>query len=144
MPTISELKPAQVTDAAARDVSQLMTQLADANRFISESELRGVAEANHLLVANDQNRIVGLVCLVPMHLPQGVRLWIESVIVEPPYRGAGLGRALMEAALVVAGSYGEVPVSLTSNPTRAVAHGLFESLGFFRADTSVFRRASVR
>jgi len=83
-----------------------------------------------------------VVCLVPMRLPQGVRLWIESVILDPDHRGGGYGRALMEAALVKARSYGDVPVSLTSNPTRSVAHRLFERLGFVRAETSVFRRSA--
>lgn len=46
----------------------------------------------------------------------------------------------MSAALVKARTYGDVPVSLTSNPTRPDAHRLFARLGFERADTSVFRR----
>lgn len=142
MTTISELKPHDVTVEVASQIARLMTELAGAARSISEEELRAVVASNHLFVAIDRGEVVGLVCLVPMRLPQGVRLWIESVIVDPSCRGAGLGRALMEAALAKASSYGEVPVSLTSNPTRAVAHRLFEQLGFSRAETSVFRRSA--
>lgn len=142
MPMISELTPAAVTDAFAADVSRLMTELAGAERVIIRAELQTVAEQNHTMVAIVDGAIVGLVCLVPMRLPQGVRLWIESVIVDPAHRTQGLGRRLMEAALERARSYGDVPVSLTSNPTREVAHGLFERVGFSRADTSVFRRAA--
>jgi GNAT superfamily N-acetyltransferase len=137
---ISELTPADVTAEIASDISRLMTALASADRTLTEDELHAVVATNHLFVGLDRGRVVGLVCLVPMRLPQGVRLWIESVIVDPAYRNAGLGRALMEAALAKAASYGDVPVSLTSNPSRGVAHRLFERLGFARAETSVFRR----
>lgn len=140
MPTISELKPHDVTVDVASQVARLMTELAGAARTMTEEDLRAVVAGNHLFAATDSGEVVGLVCLVPMRLPQGVRLWIESVIVDPRRRGAGLGRALMEAALAKARSYGDVPVSLTSNPTRDVAHRLFEQLGFSRAETSVFRR----
>lgn len=140
MPQISELTSDDVTVEAARDVSRLMTLLAGAGRAISQAELRRVVEMNHVFAALEGGAIVGLVCLVPMRLPQGVRLWIESVIVDPDHRGGGHGRALMEAALSKARSYGDVPISLTSNPTRNIAHRLFEGLGFERAETSVFRR----
>ncbi|MCX7587281.1 GNAT family N-acetyltransferase [Phenylobacterium sp. 58.2.17] len=139
---ISELSPVEVTVEVASHVSELMTVLASAPRTISEDDLRLVAETNHLFVGTDNGRVVGLVCLVVMRLPQGVRLWIESVIVSPSHRRTGLGRRLMEAALAKAALYGDVPISLTSNPTRGVAHHLFERLGFSRAETSVFRRSA--
>lgn len=139
MPTVAELTLEEATATAAGEVSRLMTLLAGASRTIDVADLRRVIDANHLFAAKADGAIVGLVCLVPMHLPQGVRLWIESVILDPQYRGAGLGRLLLEAALARAKLYGDVPVSLTSNPTRAIAHRLFERLGFRRAETSVFR-----
>lgn len=140
MLTVSELATEDVTSEVARSVSRLMTVLADAPRQVTDAELRNVAQANHLFLAAVGAEIVGLICLVPMHLPQGVRLWLESVIVDPAHRGVGLGRALMAAAMAKAATYGDVPISLTSNPTRTVAHQLFEQFGFSRADTSVFRR----
>lgn len=140
MHTVVELTLADVTPQAAADVSRLMTELAGAPRAITQAELRVVVETNHLFAVFSDATIVGVVCLVPMRLPQGVRLWIESVIVDPAHRSAGHGRALLEAALARAATYGDVPVSLTSNPTRETAHQLFERLGFVRAETSVFRR----
>ncbi|MCX7587801.1 GNAT family N-acetyltransferase [Phenylobacterium sp. 58.2.17] len=139
MLVVCELTSADATPEAAKQVSDLMTLLAGACRSIAPADLRTVIETNHLFAAQDEGAIVGLVCLVPMHLPQGTRLWIESVILDPAYRGAGAGRTLMEAALSKAKEYGDAPVSLTSNPTRVIAHQLFEQLGFRRADTSVFR-----
>jgi len=139
MPTIAELTSEDATANAAGEVSRLMTLLAGATRTITVADLRSVIETNHLFAAKEDGVVVGLVCLVPMRLPQGVRLWIESVILDPRYRGAGIGRLLLEAALARAKLYGDVPVSLTSNPTRTIAHNLFERLGFRRAETSVFR-----
>lgn len=140
MPVVSELAIDDASPAAALAVSRLMTILADAPRHISDEELQASASANHLFVATEASLIVGLVCLVPMRLPQGMRLWIESVIVDPAYRQVGVGSALLAAAMAKAATYGEVPVSLTSNPTRTSAHRLFEQFGFARVETSVFRR----
>jgi len=139
---ICELSPSEAGEEAAQQVSQLMTELAGADRSITSAALSAVAVANHLFVARQHDVIVGLICLVPMHLPQGVRLWVESVIVAPTHRQAGVGKALMESVMRKAASYGHVTVSLTSNPTRPAAHRLFESFGFSRADTSVFRRSA--
>jgi GNAT superfamily N-acetyltransferase len=136
---VSELGPSDATAEAATEVSRLMTLLAGEPRAITSADLRAVVETNHLFAAKDEGVIVGLVCLVPMRLPQGVRLWLESVILAPKYRGEGNGRKLLEAALARAKAYGDVPISLTSNPSRAIAHQLFERLGFRRAKTSVFR-----
>lgn len=138
--TIKELAADEIMAQHAIDVSRLMTELAAAPRAISTDELQVVARENHLFVAIGERGVIGLVCLVPMRLPQGVRLWIESVIVAKAERRRGLGRRLLEAALARAADYGDAPVSLTSNPTRQEAHRLFRTLGFTIADTSVFRR----
>lgn len=140
---VCELGEDRVTACHAEAISALMSELAGQRRDLSETDLRAVVRANHLFIALVEGRIVGAVCLVPMRLPQGVRLWIESVIVAPKHRRGGLGRRLMEAALSKARDYGDVPISLTSNPTRGAAHQLFEQLGFGRADTSVFRRTAT-
>ena len=95
MPTVAELTPEEATATAAGEVSRLMTLLAGASRTIDVADLRRVIDANHLFAAKADGEIVGLVCLVPMHLPQGVRLWVESVILDPKYRGTGLGRLLL-------------------------------------------------
>lgn len=139
---VRELQEADVRPAYATHVSDLMTELAREKRVLAEDDLRAVTRLNHLFVALDGDRIVGLVCLVPMRLPQGVRLWIESVIVDPRRRRHRVGRRLMEAAMAKAETYGDVPVSLTSNPTRSEAHRLFDQMGFQRAQTAVFRRSA--
>lgn len=88
---VQELTPDEITSETAAGVSRLMTLLARATRTITAVDLRVVVSTNHLFAARSDGVIVGLVCLVPMRLPQGVRLWIESVIVDPAFRGAGLG-----------------------------------------------------
>ena len=140
---VRELRASEVTASHASAIAALMTELAGEPRLLSERDLREVARSNHVFVAIAGDHVLGVVCLVPMRLPQGVRLWIESVIVAPDHRGAGLGQRLMEAALLKARDYGDLPISLTSNPARGAAHQLFQKLGFTRADTSVFRRRSA-
>lgn len=54
-------------------------------------------------------------------------------------RGAGVGAALVRAALAEAEALGARTVDLTSGPSRQAAIRLYERLGFRRRDTSVFR-----
>lgn len=59
--------------------------------------------------------------------------WIEDVFVEEAARGWGLGRAVVEAAIVGARKRGCVRVQLDANERNAAALALYESLGFEHA-----------
>ena len=69
------------------------------------------------------------ICLDPMYgfLPYGV---VENVIVEPTMRGAGGGRALMEAIEKTARAKRCTKIMLLSSTTRTDAHAFFVRLGF--------------
>ncbi|MBI3633633.1 MAG: GNAT family N-acetyltransferase [Candidatus Vogelbacteria bacterium] len=55
---------------------------------------------------------------------------IESIVVDPEYRGLGIGRAIMHTLLEIAKQKGAKTVTLTSNPTRQRARKLYRDLGF--------------
>lgn len=139
---VVRLTEADVDEAVTADVAALMTQLARSPRSLTAVQLRRVVSANELFVARSGpeagGRIVGTACLVPMFLPQGVNLLVESVIVDEAHRGQGLGLRLMSAVLQAAERYGARQVRLTSNPSRVEAHRLYEKLGFTVAQTAVF------
>jgi ribosomal protein S18 acetylase RimI-like enzyme len=64
---------------------------------------------------------------------------ISNVAVHPDWQGRGIGRALMEASLDFAESYGSSWVVLQVREENTVARRLYESLGFKAVDEVVRR-----
>jgi GNAT superfamily N-acetyltransferase len=86
-----------------------------------------------VLVAERAGAVVGVCQLIVFrHLQAhgGLCGEIESVHVHPDHRGAGIGAALMEAAIARARRLGCYRVQLTSNLARSDAHRFYERLGF--------------
>lgn len=83
--------------------------------------------------------LVGGLTLVFNHLTTGLSVRIEDVIVDQRMRGQGLGRKLMEAALIKAQEEGAKAISLSSNPKRVAANQLYQKLGFQAITTNVYR-----
>ncbi|HTW97513.1 MAG TPA: GNAT family N-acetyltransferase [Acidimicrobiales bacterium] len=92
-----------------------------------------------LLVARLDGEVVGSLTLVLFEILTGVRAWIEDVVVDDSRRRAGIGAALVEAALARAGEAGARSVDLTSRPSREAANRLYERCGFERRETNVWR-----
>lgn len=60
----------------------------------------------------------------------GLMCQVESVRVRSDLRGRGLGRALMEHVVGLAGARGAARVELTTNAQRARAQEFYKELGF--------------
>jgi len=84
-------------------------------------------------------RIVGSLTLAVFRIPTGFRAWIEDVVVDDSARGAGVGEALVAAALDRAQSLGAKTVDLTSRPSREAANRLYVRVGFESRTTNVYR-----
>lgn len=88
-----------------------------------------------LYVAEEHGRVVGTFALLVMdnlgHLgtPSAI---VEDVVVAPEHHGAGIGQAMMRAALDIARAKGCYKLMLSSNMKRARAHAFYERLGFER------------
>ena len=65
---------------------------------------------------------------------EGFDCYVEELYVEPPHRGKGLGRALMEAAIDVARREGADEMHLGTSESDVAARRLYESLGFSNQD----------
>jgi GNAT superfamily N-acetyltransferase len=88
---------------------------------------------NRLLVAEQDGEIVGTLQLTFLHglSRQGAtRALIEAVRVNAPWRGKGVGRRMIEAAIDMARAQGCAMVQLTTDKSRKDAHRFYESLGF--------------
>lgn len=56
----------------------------------------------------------------------------EAVVIRPAYRGRGLGRAMLRAAMKMAADKGAYKLALSSNLRRLDAHRFYDGMGFTR------------
>jgi GNAT superfamily N-acetyltransferase len=107
------------------------------NRLLNEDRLT-------LFAAEDDNgRFTGMLTLTFCPTLTGDKYWIEDVIVHDEFRGQGIGKALVKAAVSHVKQSGHpYRIYLTSNPSRTAARNLYRSEGFEEYDTGVFRLLS--
>jgi ribosomal protein S18 acetylase RimI-like enzyme len=133
----------EVTPELVEAVGRLLPQLSRSAPAPTEEAVNEIvtSPATMLFVARDgpQGDIVGMLTLVLLRIPSGVRAWIEDVVVATEARGKGCGEALSRAALEAASAAGARTVDLTSRPARQDANRLYQRLGFVARDTNVYR-----
>lgn len=91
------------------------------------------ATGNELIVATRDGRIAGsmqLTWIPSISFQGGMRLLIESVRVDDPLRGRGIGGAMFRWAIAEARRRGCVMVQLTTNNERPEALRFYQRLGF--------------
>ncbi|GAA5157338.1 GNAT family N-acetyltransferase [Viridibacterium curvum] len=57
---------------------------------------------------------------------------IEAVVIRPAFRGIGLGREMIRAAMQIAAQRGAYKLALSSNLRRLDAHRFYDGMGFAR------------
>jgi ribosomal protein S18 acetylase RimI-like enzyme len=131
----------EVTDELVEAFTRLIPQLSSKSRIPSASELGKIvsSDTSTLLLAYDDDRIVGSLTLVMFRIPTGLRAWIEDVVVDETARRQGVAEALNREALRRATEAGARTVELCSRPSREAAIGLYQKLGFKERDTNVYR-----
>jgi len=130
-----------VTDALVVAYEHLLPQLSTSAPLDRDSLAAIVASPTTvLLVAKDDEQILGMCTLATFRIPSGVRSWIEDVVVDNQARGRGIGGALVNEAVRLAALAGARSVDLTSRPEREAANRLYLRLGFERRETNVYRR----
>ena len=131
----------EVTEELLDGLNQLLPQLSSTASPLTFGDLEKIVSSTscHLLVARNEDVIVGSLTLVIFAIPTGVRAWIEDVVVDEGFRGAGVGEALSIAAIDEARRRGVRSIDLTSRPSREAANALYRKLGFELRDTNVFR-----
>jgi len=95
-----------------------------------------------LLAAGDTTALIGgtgpdgvaLLRFRPALLSAGLECYLAELYVAPAKRGAGLGRALMEAAIETARARGGDTMDLTTTEADVAARQLYESLGFINRE----------
>lgn len=141
-PSVEVYEAAEVTDELVESFARLVPQLSSSSAPTSRAELAEIvaSEATVLFMARSADgRIVGSLTLALFRIPTGFRAWIEDVVVDDSARGAGVGEALVAAAVDRARAAGAKTVDLTSRPSRESANRLYLRLGFEARSTNVYR-----
>lgn len=130
-----------IDDDVVAAFDRLIPQLSTSSAVPTVEHLRQMAGSNAtvLLAARQDDTIVGLLTLVVVRIPTGLRARIEDVVVDESARGQGIGAQLSRAAIERAAMLGAKTVDLTSRPTRTAANRLYERLGFQERQTRVYR-----
>jgi ribosomal protein S18 acetylase RimI-like enzyme len=93
-----------------------------------------------LLVAQRNGVLVGAATLsVLVTAGLGPVGHVDDVVVDEAVRGSGVGRLLMGAVHAEARRLGLRHLDLTSRPAREAANALYQSLGYERRQTNVYR-----
>jgi ribosomal protein S18 acetylase RimI-like enzyme len=143
-PPVEIRRVTHVDDELVGAMARLIPQLSRSAPPPTAQDLEDVIgqPGTTLFVACDPSgRIVGSLTLALLRIPTGVRAWIEDVVVDGAARGAGAGKALVEAALDLAAGEGVRTVDLTSRPDREAANRLYVRLGFELRRSNLYRFA---
>jgi GNAT superfamily N-acetyltransferase len=103
-----------------------------------EKAVRGMLEdprrGTLFLARQEAQRAVGMACLSYTWTLElgGLSAWLDELYVEPTLRGAGVGRALLTAAIAHARSVGAAAVDLEVVEGHERAARLYEREGFER------------
>jgi ribosomal protein S18 acetylase RimI-like enzyme len=132
------------TDDVVSAFSRLLPQLSRSALPLDEPAVSRMLnhDANTVFVARVEGEIVGMLTLVMVPIPSGLRARIEDVVVDGTARGKGVATALTVAALDAAQVARARTVDLTSRPERDAAGRLYERLGFRERDSRVYRLES--
>lgn len=109
------------------------------------TELVAEKDFKLFIAETDSGDIAGMLTLTLCRTLTYNKCWIEDVIVDEAYRGKGLGRQLLKAALeYVKATDKNSSIFLTSNPSRVAARNLYISEGFEEYKTGVFRINNIK
>lgn len=124
-----------------RVAQQWVKILSSQAETLTESAYREIiaSSGSHLFFARKGDTPAGMLTIGCYPTPTGGKAWIEDVVVDPAFRGQGIGKALVEHAICFAASAGADVLMLTSNPSRIAANKLYQALHFERKETNVYR-----
>lgn len=130
----------EFTDQLSEAIEAMLPQLSETAVFDPDLIEQAVAsEATHLYIAVLDGAIVGTASLCVYPIPTGLRGHVEDVVVGEAARGHGLARQLLAHLIAEGERLGLRSLDLTSRPSRTAAIHLYETSGFVRRDTNVFR-----
>ena len=135
------ITPTTFSAAHYEAVRGLLGQLTTRTISFTEEDYRKLLASplSPLFLLVDGEAVMGMLTVGIYLSPTGSKAWIEDVVVDNAYRGRGLGKRLVAHAIDYCKEQGLDTLMLTSNPKRIAANALYQSLGFERKETNVYR-----
>ena len=139
MTTIVEINTYSPTYQEA--IQRFLNQLTPEPMTFSENMFKELLSSknSHLFFLFQGEEIAGMLTIGTYHSPTGGKAWIEDVVVDEAFRGQGLSKLLVAHAIEFVKSQRIPLVMLTSNPKRVTANKLYQTMGFERKETNVYR-----
>jgi ribosomal protein S18 acetylase RimI-like enzyme len=139
-PEITVLGEDATEDAEA--LGRLLAQVSSRAAPLTAERVRDVlrTQSTSILVARLDGQIVGMALLLTLTMLAGDIGYVEEVVVDQAVRGQHISTALMSGLLELAARKGLRRVELTSRPSRDIANGLYQSMGFRLRKTNCYRR----
>lgn len=130
-----------VTDENVKTVQGLLNQLTSSPISFTKEKLQTIIDNkdSHLYFFQKGEQVYGMITTGSYEAPTGRKTWIEDVVVDEKFRGAGLGRKMLQEMLDKLSLEENTTLMLTSNPKRIAANALYKSLGFTPKETNVYK-----
>ena len=111
-------------------INNLLGQLTSSPKEMNEALLQAIVESDrtHLFLAYIGNQMVGMATLAAYVIPTGTKAWVEDVVVE-----------LVNHMVEYTKKYSPCSLMLTSRPMRVAANKLYQSVGFEKRETNVYK-----
>lgn len=144
--SVEVLKGSYPTEQDVADVLDLQPHLTrkEFDREAAAARVREfpMKQDRSLAVARSvEGRIIGMAILTIIEEVIGVKGYVDSVVVDPKYRGQGIAKRLMQALEEQAQAASASSLDLT--PTKGPASQLYEGLGYEVLDT-IFMSKKIR
>ena len=135
------VSPADCEAAHYEAVCRLLGQLTTRSIAFTAEEYAHLlhSPSSKLFLLLCEGRVMGMLTVGMYASPTGTKAWIEDVVVDESLRGSGLGRRLVNRAIDYCREEGIDTVYLTSNSKRVAANALYQSVGFVRKETNMYK-----
>lgn len=122
-------------------INNLLGQLTSSPKEMNEALLQAIVESDrtHLFLAYIGNQMVGMATLAAYVIPTGTKAWVEDVVVDNNFRGKHIGKKLVNHVVEYTKKYSPCSLMLTSHPMRVAANKLYQSVGFEKRETNVYK-----
>ena len=122
-------------------MQRFLDQLTSNPMTLTETMFRQLLESDnsHLFFLLKDEQIAGMLTVGIYYSPTGGKAWIEDVVVDESFRGQGLSKLLIAHAIKFVKEKQIPSLMLTSNPRRVTANKLYQTMGFGKKETNVYR-----
>ena len=122
-------------------MQRFLDQLTSSPMTLSEEMFNQLLASpnSHLFFLLKDEQIAGMLTVGIYHSPTGGKAWIEDVVIDESFRGQGLSKLLVAHAIEFTKSKQIPLLMLTSNSKRVAANKLYQTMGFERKETNVYR-----